>query len=336
MTWKSILRSAAASYRQAERQSLRMQKELEKQRKEAEKMQELERAAYEVAVFNNIIDVLTSVHAECSDPFNWESLRGAPPPLEPQLLRANEEKAQKRLDKYRPGIFDKLFKRSEMKILKLKSNVVNACEKDRVEYEIAMSDYQKQYTEWNEYNILAERVLSSQLESFLEAIRKIDPFSGISELGSSIDFKLYNIGVIEVTLCANSEEIIPEEEKTLLKSNKLSVKKMSKNRYYELYQNYICSCALRIAREIFALLPHLNTVLINVMKKLVNTKTGHLEESPVLSVYVPRETLNKLNFERIDPVNAMANFIHNMNFKKTTGFAAIEKIQMDKIDFTNL
>ncbi len=123
----------------------------------------------------------------------------------------------------------------------------------------------------------------------------------------------------------NSEEVIPNEVKTQLKSGKLSVKPMSKTRFYELYQDYICGGVLRVARELFALLP-VEFVIVTAVGELLNTKTGYLDEQPILSVIIPRDTINRLNFDLLDPSDSMENFSHNMKFYKTKGFQVVQKL----------
>ena len=105
---------------------------------------------------------------------------------------------------------------------------------------------------------------------------------------------------------------------------------MPKGAFYELYQDYICSCVIRVARESFAVLP-VQKALVHAMESVLNTKTGYVEEQPILSVAMPRETLDRLNLETIDPSDSMRNFVHNMDFKKTSGFRVVQKI-----DPTNL
>ena len=58
---------------------------------------------------------------------------------------------------------------------------------------------------------------------------------------------------------------------------------MTKTRYYELQQDYVCSCILRIARDLFALLP-LKTVIIHAYDEQLNTETGHEERKLILSI----------------------------------------------------
>jgi len=57
MGWRGYLRSAAAAHRQVQREALREQRELERQHRYLEKMEELERAAFEVQEYENYIKV---------------------------------------------------------------------------------------------------------------------------------------------------------------------------------------------------------------------------------------------------------------------------------------
>ncbi|MBT2569734.1 hypothetical protein [Planococcus sp. ISL-110] len=58
------------------------------------------------------------------------------------------------------------------------------------------------------------------------------------------------------------------------------------------------------------------------------TKTGKTDILPVLSVRFDKATLSSLNFEAIDCSDSMVNFQHNMKFRKTQGFAPVEKVQL--------
>ena len=97
-----------------------------------------------------------------------------------------------------------------------------------------------------------------------------------------------------------------------------------------MYQDYVCGCALRVAREIFALLPSM-MVIVTTTSDVLNTSTGHLEVQPVLSVAMPRVTLEGLNFDSLDPSDSLNNFVHNMRFLKTKGFRVVDKITPDDL-----
>lgn len=105
---------------------------------------------------------------------------------------------------------------------------------------------------------------------------------------------------------------------------------MPKGKFNELYQDYICGCVLRVAREIFSFLP-VEFVFINVQSELVNLATGHLEQQTILSVAIPRQTIERLNFETLDPSDSMRNFKHNMKFSKTTGFSIVPDLKIDEM-----
>ncbi len=100
---------------------------------------------------------------------------------------------------------------------------------------------------------------------------------------------------------------------------------MPNTRFNELYQDYVCSCALRVAREVFAYLP-VTYVVVNATDTLFDSVTGHEGLDAVLSVVITPEKLAQLNLETIDPSDSMQNFHHHMRFTKSGGFAAVEKI----------
>lgn len=325
MGWKGTIRSINAAQRKYEREAQRQKRELEKQQQQLDKMQELERAAYEVQVYENYIDLLLSVHKECSDLWDWGTIHSSEPPIKQAKSHNNEKLAQTKLDKFKPGFFDKMLKRVESKRDKFTRNVEEAKQADDDEYRESMQAHKQEYADWDATRELSDRILLGNTKAYLDAIKQTDPFNDISKLGSSLEFKAVSSTLVEVTLHVNSEEIIPSEIKSLLKSGKLSVKQMPKGKFYELYQDYICSCVLRVVRELFALLP-IEMVIVNCMGNLLNSQTGYMEEKPILSVAIPRKTLEGLNFEMLDPSDSMSNFIHQMAFKKTS-FSAVESLK---------
>ena len=333
MGWKGALRSVQAEMRRAEREAQRRQRELEKQHKQLEKMQELERAAYEVHVHENHIDLLLSVHKECSNIWDWEKILSSEAPVKPIKSHTREESTQAKLDKFNPGVFGKMLGRAESKRDKLVRNVEEARRADEKEYQEALQAYEQEYADWEAASGLADRILAGSAEAYLDVIRQTDPFSDISELGSSIEFRVESSSIVEATLHVNSEQVIPSEVKSLLKNGKLSVKRIPKGRFYELYQDYVCSCVLRVSRELFALLP-IEMVIVNAVENLLNTQTGHVEEQPILSVAIPRKTLKGLNCEMLDPSDSMSNFVHRMTFRKTKGFSVVETLKPSDLQTT--
>jgi hypothetical protein len=325
MGWKGALRSLEADARRREREARRRQRELERQRAQLEKMQETERAAYEVQVYENYIDVLLSVHKDCAQPWDWEKIYSAPPPKKPERSDKRERAAQAELDGFKAGLTDKLLGRTESKREELIRAVAWAREADESACQEALKAYEQDHADWDATRELAGKILEGDSNAFTDAIIQAGPFHEIEGLGSSIKSHADDGSVIQVTLCVNGEEVIPKESKILLKSGKLSVKPMTKTKFYELYQDYVCGCVLRLARELFALLP-IEMAIVTAESELLNTQIGHLEMQPILSVAIPRETLEGLNFDGLDPSDSMNNFIHRMKFMTTKGFHAVKAL----------
>lgn len=327
MGWKGTMRSILAAQRQYERDVQRKRRELQKQQQKLAKMQELERAAYEVQVYENYIGILLSIHKECSDIWDWKLMLTSELPITPTKSHFHENSAQFELDKFKPRFFDTVLGRSESKREGFLRNIEEARNIDDNEYQEALKKYKEECTDLE----LADRILSGDMEAYLDAIKKTAPFDDIIELGSSIEFQVKSSSIIEVIFHVNGEEVIPPEAKYLLKSGKLSEKKLPKSKFYELYQDYVSSCVLRVARELFALLP-IDIMICTTMGNILNTQTGYMEEKPIISVAIPQKTLDGLNFEMIDPSDSMKNFIHRMNFKKTKGFSAIVALKTTDLE----
>jgi hypothetical protein len=327
MGWKGTMRTVGAASRRMERESRRRSRELDKQRLQLEKMQEQERAAYEVEVYDNYIERLQSMHKECSETYDWERIKHMKPPEKPNKLKINELSAQSALDNYKPGFRDKLLKKSEDYRQKLIGEVEVARKIDDREYQAAMDQYTEDYAEWEALTKVAGKMVNGDISAYFEAIEQANPFEELAGVGSGIEFKMGEESIMNAILHVNGDHVIPSEAKTLLKSGKLSVKSIPKGRFYEIYQDFVCSSVLRVAREYYALLPAEDMLIITAMTDLLNTKTGHIEEQPILSAVIPRKTIEQLNFETLDPSDSMGNFVHRMNFKKTKGFAAIDPLR---------
>ena len=330
MGWKGTLRSLEAASRRAERDARRRQRELERRQLEADKMQELEQAQHEVASFENHIEVITSVHVDCGESWDWEKIASAPKPTEPQRLTTYEERARLSFEEYEPTLKDKILRRVEAKQQELKEGIERGKQRDEEDYESHLSEYRQKCDEWDQNREIAKGILAGNPDAYIEAIRQVAPFSEIGELGSYVTFDVEDASSVVATLHTHGDDVIPRQRKNLLKSGKLSVKDMPKTHFWAYYQDYVCGATLRVARELFALLP-IDNVIVTAFSELLNSQTGHMEEQPILSVFIPRETVGSLNFDLLDPSDAMENLVHNMKFYKTKGFVAVEPLSEDDI-----
>ncbi|WP_415999621.1 hypothetical protein [Citrobacter portucalensis] len=327
MGWKGTVRSLQAASRRMERDAEKRRRELQKQQKAYARMAELEQAEYEVDVWNNYIDVLQSIHKGCGDSIDWLGIDPADAPAQPIFSGNREEKARQLLQSYKPGYLSRLLKIDRKKKQKLNDAIEEAKKHDQEDFNSLYQQWQQDFAHHERLSEIAAGVLKGQPQARINAIEYFAPFDELSELGSSIHFCIdESSGVLQVTLNVHGETLIPSEIKSLLKSGKLSVKKMPIGKRNELLQDYICSCILRVARELFNLLSD-DMVIVTAVDKLLNTATGYQEEQPILSVAVTRKALDKLNMDTIDPSDSMVNFVHHMNFKKTTGFGPVQAIE---------
>ena len=328
---EKVKRQREAEQRRQERQSAIKMRELAKEAKLRAKMQELELAAYEVQVYENRIDCLLSVHKECGEAWEWSLIRDSQPPVKPEKLNDNERAAKLKLSQFKPTLCDKLFRRVRVKQSALEKAVTESQKIDILNYQNALSEYSENYKNWQSLVDLSKQIIAGNIEAYTDVIDMERPFDDISELGSLIEFDLLDKFIMGVTVHVNSEKAIPSEIKTLSKTGKLSSKKMPKTKFYEIYQDYVCGCILRIARELFALLP-VQTVLITSIGELFDSQTGHTQQEPILSIVISRNILENLNFDTLDPSDSMSNFLCRMKFQKTRGFAPIQIIHLSDLN----
>jgi hypothetical protein len=312
--------SSGKSYKTKAYQTYR---QLQEQQKQLRKEQEQELARHEVAVFENQCELVKSIHKECDEYVDWTEILNSTPPFKKGEAGPKEKEAIRNYENYKPKFFEWLFKKEEKAYSRLSEQIQQAKIED-----------EKTYKEWEELVHFAKQVLDGDIDTYFRVIEEMDPLGDLSEFGSGFEFSTDDPSYMEVEFDVHSDKVIPTEEKKLTKTGKLSIKQMTKTRYFELQQDYVCSCVLRIARDLFALLP-LKTVVIHAYDKQLDTETGHQERMLILSVKIDRDILDKLNFESIDCSDSMNNFPHQMKFRKTKGFAPVEKITTADLNLQN-
>lgn len=183
----------------------------------------------------------------------------------------------------------------------------------------------EEYKEWENLKKFSERVLAGDIDSYFEVIDEVKPFDDLLEYGSAFEVGTDRADLLEVEFRVRSEEVVPKTSLTLKANGSVSEKDLTKTAYYDLMQDYVASTAIRIARDSFALLP-VKTVIVHAVDNVLNTATGHEEETTLLSVEFKRDKLLTLNMEMIDPSDALSGFRCNMKFVKTTGFKPVERV----------
>ncbi|PWU20518.1 MAG: hypothetical protein C5B50_03735 [Verrucomicrobia bacterium] len=314
MGYQASVRAFAAAQRREEREAQKRLRELQRQAKEQAKLDEAARASLEVETFERELDVLLSIHKGQHPPFDWTAIAAALPPPVPARDAFNEFRARQRLE---------VLPASER--ADSDSIVEQARSRDDENFQKAMQVHAEEMSEWEKMRTLARRVLAGEHKAYIDCLQEFNPFAEIADLGSTIHFTIHTSKLIECVLKVNGKQAIPKEMKTLTVSKKVAVKPMPKARFHELYLDYLCGCAFRVGREIFALLP-VSAALVAARADSVDPSTGKTTEQAVLSVFMPRDVMAQLDFDRLDPFLALANFQHRGDLtgsRKSESFRAI-------------
>lgn len=314
--------SSYSKYSSAKARSAAIAKERQKAAadKERQKQLELEEARAAVEEYNARIYAIRSIHKTCDDVVDWVHILSIPEPF-PKGKGPAAVTVQGWIDSYKPGFIAKRFpSREQAKRKSLEKQLEMANQKD-----------DKIYNEWAELHETAERVLSKDTDLMLEVIEEMAPLDDLLEYGSGFEISFVNDNIVEVEFDIMASSVIPKEALFLTATGKLSKKAVPVGAYLDLVQDYVCSCVLRVARDMFAILP-VNNVLIHARDSFTDTAVGNTEVIDILSVAITRESLGNLNFDAIDPSDAMQNFVHAMKFLKTKGFQPITRVHFKEAE----
>ena len=300
--------------RREERAAQKRQRELERRAKDQAKLSAIEQGRLEVETHENQLEVLLSVHKHQGETWDWASLATTLPPPCPQNNAYYEFRAKQQMAVRPP------HQREGMEVV-----VKQACLQDERVFQDAMVNYAKVKADWEKTKSLSHRILAGEPKAYLEALVELSPLAEISDLGSSLHFTVHSPKLLECQLKSNGRQAVPSVEKALTAAGKLSVKTMPKGRFQEIYQDYICACVLRVAREFFALLP-VETLLVTASADEIDPRTGQTVEQPVLSAAISRTDIARLNFEHLDPSDAMDNFVYRGDFKASRKSGAFKTI----------
>lgn len=156
---------------------------------------------------------------------------------------------------------------------------------------------------WAYYHSVATDVLKGDIDTYLQLIYEVNPLDDLLGYGSNFEFGTDNPRKMEVEFTVN-RELLSHASQT-----------MSSFEYNDLLQDFVCSLSIRVARDMFALLP-----VQNVMVHAV------LDGNTVLSVRFDRDNLAKVKFGMIDPSDTVSKFTHSMSFDRMRGFLPVSRL----------
>lgn len=318
MGWRGTLRSISAAARAAERDA-------ERRRKQRHKTAIVSAAADAVSEWQETIDDLVSIHIDRAIVANWADVASRPAPLKPKRSADNENEARSKLDFFKPRKFDFLFGGSEKRYQKLVVAVDFAKEEDERIFLAAEKKYHSDLEEWKTDTDLARRLLSGEAEAIQIVIQEMQSLSRQSLIGTEIKF-LVSENYVHAIARIHNIDIVPHFRRKQLSSGRLSEMSMPIGESNELYQDYVCSSTMRIAGDLLGILP-INEIYVTCTPLILDKKSGYQRHTPILSAQIVRDTFDRLILERVDPSDAMTNFKHVMNFKRSRGFEEIEPLR---------
>ncbi len=182
---------------------------------------------------------------------------------------------------------------------------------------------------------LANNILNRNVEVYNDVLKIFPAYDIVSDYGSSISINYHEDG-IEIDLFVNINDVVPQNKKTITKEGKLSELVYTFTERNLLIQDYVCSMVLRIARETFSIFC-CDKIIVNSIDRIINKSTGKDEDITILSVFIERQKVNTINFDRIDSSDCIENLEHSMNFNKSQGFSPVANIPNSKLNVaTNL
>ena len=327
VSYATTIRAMEAAERRRQRDVQRRLGASEREANERAKLSAVEQAQSEVAEFNHRLEVLSSVHKEQGEVWDWLAIAASLPPPCPATYGRNEYRARQSV-----AVLPAEQKRAAAYLIE------QAQLQDEQERQKAVQDFSQQVAEWAKLKNMAQRILAGEHRAFTETLVDFNPFADMSDFGSSIHFTVHSAKLVECGLKVNGKKAIPTEVKTLTGAGKVSVRPMPKGRFHELYRDYLCSCVLRVGRELFALFP-VSTVLATAVVDSEDLETDQTREQPVLSIAMPRAIVDQLDFSALDPSEVIEKFHYRGNFKasrKSEAFTPIVALTPADVAHTSI
>lgn len=321
-----------------EKEHVRLEREIAKNYKVLAKETEIINTQDAIRQYDAYISTLKSIHKSCDNTVDWDAIKNSPMPKSPTTTNAHKKSLEdkielltSKLNDYKPSFFENLFKFTESnkkklakKIEDLQLQLPTAIAKDDREYQVLYNQYLTELENCEKQKNLAIGVLNKDADSLTEAFILLDTFDYITHFGSSIETDFYQ-PIVKIRFNVNNSDVIPTFTLSKTAKGKISKKVIPKGQFLEIYQDFVCGCVLRIARDLFANAP-IDKVLINVYGDLSDSSTGHRVETLILSLIIQKQILNNLNFHNLDPSDSMKNFEHKMKFSKSTGFQMVQEV----------
>lgn len=274
-----------------------------------------------VVTYNNYITSLLSVHTHSPETLNWDDYSNAHEPKLPLRQSLNQDVADQEYRSYAPTILDKIFGQCKKKMSDLMKNTEQAKRYDDLIYNASLKEFRNEYQDWEKGQRIAKGVKNSEPEAYQQAIEFLDPCEQLTQMGTRVRIESHADHVV-AHLNFHLTEMIPDYVVSHTPAGKVLKTEMPVQRFHELCHHHICASALRIGREIFAVLP-VDTVLVHAYTFLPDATSGGTHKELILSVKLTHKEMQELDFKTLSGPDHLAGFSPSIDFTLQNGFSPV-------------
>lgn len=166
-----------------------------------------------------------------------------------------------------------------------------------------------------------EKMRAGDDGTLMKVIKSQQTLTGIHKLGRGLGFTVEN-GLIHAILALHNRSIVPDFHLKYMPSGKLTEVKMPREKSLKLYRAYASSAAIKVASDLFRLVPSRHLVVTAIAPCQV-ADSEYDEEWPVLSVNFLRKDVMDMDMPNVEPVAALRAFQNSERFHPTQGFGRI-------------
>jgi hypothetical protein len=316
-----------ATLRRMERDAQRRQRDLQRRSAERARLEERELAELEVELYESRLELLKTVHHDANTPVDWNKVSNMPRPVEPNPLDQPTTALATKIENYRPAPWLETLGIAALWRWWLNRQHRTALATSYDRYRTELTLYNEAVQRWQEGQEAAGIAVGRIVERYPEICDAVGSFDELEERGATVEVEGNTEfpDRIRIVLVVAERDIVPAMIPKVTARGKLSEKDMPKGQANEIFQDYLCGCALRAGREALAVLP-VDLVMVDVQTSLLRPETGRSGICTVLSIALDRASMSGINFEHADPSDATKLFRHEMKFKKTAGVEPVESL----------
>jgi hypothetical protein len=290
---REMQRAEARAAKEEARRLKEVEKDLKQKALEAEKAE----AVAEVMAHENELRLLVGAHKIRPAFFNWTAQHFSLPPHPPAFYAKNHL-----CEAVETMLLTREYER-------LEERLGAAWAKDEQAYYENFSAYQERHDKWGRLKALAKQLQAGEVTALVDALAELKEQGVVPQDGTEMALQPCDAKRLYIAIRVDGRDVTPTEVKTLTQAGKLSAKAMPKNRARELYEDHVCSRCVAVARQLFATLP-ITEVIVTAYAPTISTISGNETDTPVVSAHFMKERFMAMNFDEIDPSDALQTFRH--------------------------